>query len=177
VIGRPRPLLVNGHEVNTDNALERAAAASGYRIAPNVRVADVLPIYGSCLSSTEYSYALRSHFDWVVTEDEERIPQFAVEFDGSSHDTHEAAARDDLKDRIATQSTTEASIRGPSTRRASHRRPINRSRTASRLQCDADGDVHSGLHPADDGLVHRHYGDGQHQRSHRRPIGGMSVCG
>jgi hypothetical protein len=103
VIGRPRPLLVNGHEVNTDNALERAAAASGYRIAPNVRVADVLPIYGSCLSSTEYSYALRSHFDWVVTEDEERIPQFAVEFDGSSHDTHEAAARDDLKDPIATQ--------------------------------------------------------------------------
>jgi hypothetical protein len=102
VIGRPRPLLVNGHEVNTDNALERAAAASGYRIAPKVRVADVLPIYGSGLSSAEYSYALRSHFDWVVTEDEERIPQFAVEFDGSSHDTPEAAARDDLKDRIAT---------------------------------------------------------------------------
>jgi hypothetical protein len=100
VIGRPRPLLVNGYEVNTDKALERAAAASGYRIAPKVRVADVLPIAGSGLSNAEYAYALRSHFDWVVTEGEERIPQFAVEFDGSSHEMPAAAVRDALKNRI-----------------------------------------------------------------------------
>ncbi len=64
-------------------ALERAAQAAGYRIAPKVRVADVLPIENSGLSNAEYSYALRSHFDWVVTEGEDRDPQFAVEFDGT----------------------------------------------------------------------------------------------
>jgi hypothetical protein len=101
VIGRPRPLLVNGHEVNTDKALERAAQAAGYRIAPKVRVADVLPIANSGLSNAEYSYALRSHFDWVVTEGEERDPQFAVEFDGASHASAAVAARDAMKDKIA----------------------------------------------------------------------------
>ena len=100
MIGRPRPLLVNGHEVNTDKALERAAAAAGYRIAPKVRVADVLPISGSGLSSADYGYALRSHFDWVVTEGEERNPQFAVEFDGASHSSPAVATRDAMKDRI-----------------------------------------------------------------------------
>lgn len=101
MIRQPRPLLVNGHEVNTDKALERAAQASGYRIAPKVRVADVLPISGSGISDAEYSYALRSHFDWVVTEGDERNPQFAVEFDGASHNAAEVAARDAVKDRIA----------------------------------------------------------------------------
>jgi hypothetical protein len=102
LIGRPRPLLVNGHEINTDKALERAAEAAGYKIAPKVRVADVLSIAGSGLSNAEYSYALRSHFDWVVTEGDERTPQFAVEFDGSSHEIPAVAARDALKDRIVT---------------------------------------------------------------------------
>lgn len=101
MIRRVRPLLVNGHEVNTDKALERAAEAAGYRIAPKVRVADVLSIASSGLSSAEYGYALRSHFDWVVTEGEERIPQFAVEFDGASHETGTAAERDAMKNRIA----------------------------------------------------------------------------
>lgn len=76
------PLLVNGHEVLTDQSLERAASAAGYRIAPKVRIADVLAIRGSGLSDPQYSYALRAHFDFVVTESDERIPEFAVEFDG-----------------------------------------------------------------------------------------------
>jgi hypothetical protein len=101
VIGRPRPLLVNGQEVNTDRALERAAEAAGYRIAPKVRVADVLPIENSGLSNAEYGYALRSHFDWVVTEGEDREPQFAVEFDGMSHSDPAVAARDAMKDKVA----------------------------------------------------------------------------
>ena len=86
MIRQPRPLLVNGHEINTDKALERAAEASGYRIAPKVRVADVLLISGSGISNAEYTYALRSHFDWVVTEGDERKPEFAVEFDVSAYE-------------------------------------------------------------------------------------------
>jgi hypothetical protein len=72
----------------------------GYRIAPKVRVADVLPIAGSGLADAEYSYALKAHFDWVVTQGDERVPQFAVEFDGASHQTARVAARDATKDAI-----------------------------------------------------------------------------
>lgn len=95
-----RPLLVNGHEIVTDQALERAAATKGYRLAPKVRMADVLPIERSGISSAEYSYALKAHFDWVVTDGDDRTPQFAVEFDGSSHDDREVAARDTMKDHL-----------------------------------------------------------------------------
>jgi hypothetical protein len=95
-----RPLLVNGHEVVTDQALERAAEARGYRLAPKVRVADVLPIEHSGISSAEYGYALKAHFDWVITDGDDRTPQFAVEFDGASHEDPDVAARDALKDAL-----------------------------------------------------------------------------
>lgn len=39
-----RPLLANDHEVLADRELGRAADAAGYRVAPKVRLAAVLPI-------------------------------------------------------------------------------------------------------------------------------------
>jgi hypothetical protein len=95
-----RPLLVNGHEVLTDRELGRAAEQAGFRVAPKVRIADVLPIDRSGLSNEHYRYALQAHFDFVVTEGDERIPQFAVEFDGPMHDDAKVAARDAMKDAI-----------------------------------------------------------------------------
>lgn len=97
---RIRPLLVNNHEILTDRELGRAADHAGYQVAPKVRVADVFEIEGSGLSNSHYGYALKAHFDFVVTEGEERTPQFAVEFDGSSHDDPKVAARDAAKDAI-----------------------------------------------------------------------------
>ncbi len=98
---RIRPLLVNGHEILLDRELGRAAEAAGYQVSQKVRVADVFEIEGSGLTNEQYGYALRAHFDFVVTEGEERIPQFAVEFDGPLHDTDaRTAARDAIKDAI-----------------------------------------------------------------------------
>jgi hypothetical protein len=65
---RRRPLLVNDGEFKTDKALHEAAEALGYGVHTKVRVADALAIDHSGLHDEQYGYALRSHFDWVVTD-------------------------------------------------------------------------------------------------------------
>ncbi len=97
---RLRPLLVNAGEVRTDAARREAAAALGDRVRPKVRVADVLDIERSGLSNEAYSYALRSHFDWVVYDAETNLAEFAVEFDGASHDDPAARRRDATKNEV-----------------------------------------------------------------------------
>jgi hypothetical protein len=97
---RRRPLLVNDGEFKTDEALREAAEALGYGVHTKVRVADALSIDRSGLSDEQYGYALRSHFDWVVTELETTRPEFAVEFDGESHAEARVRHRDTLKDEI-----------------------------------------------------------------------------
>jgi 8-oxo-dGTP pyrophosphatase MutT (NUDIX family) len=95
-----KPLLVNEGEFKTDAALRAAAEELGYRVSPKVRVADALAIERSGLSTEAFSYALRSHFDWVVADLQTMTPEFAVEFDGLSHDGSDAQRRDLLKDEI-----------------------------------------------------------------------------
>lgn len=97
---RRRRLLVNEGEIRTDEALREAAEAAGYRVHAKVRLADALAIDHSGLSSEAYSYALRAHFDWVVADIGTSRPEFAVEFDGESHETPDARRRDALKDDI-----------------------------------------------------------------------------
>jgi hypothetical protein len=94
---RRRRLLVNEGEIRTDEALREVAADVGYRVFPKVRVADALAIDHSGLPAEAYSYALRSHFDWLVADTETSRPEFAVEFDGESHETPAARRRDALK--------------------------------------------------------------------------------
>ncbi len=64
-----------------------------------MRVADVLEIEGSGISDELFRYALQAHFDFVVC-DAEKIPQFAVEFDGPSHRDKAQVERDNLKDTL-----------------------------------------------------------------------------
>lgn len=60
-----------------------------------IRMADVVDI--NCLSSRQLgSFALKAHFDFCVADDAHN-PQFAIEYDGSGHDTR----NDHLKDQIA----------------------------------------------------------------------------
>ena len=98
---RRRPLLVNEGEFRTDQALREAAATVGYGVHTKVRVADALSIDRSGLSAEAYSYALRSHFDWVVTDVETTKPEFAVEFDGDSNVSYVARRGDALKDEVS----------------------------------------------------------------------------
>ena len=98
---RRRPLLVNDGEFRTDEALREACAALGYRLMPKVRMADSLLIDKSGLTNEEFTYALKAHYDWLVVNDETSRPEFAIEFDGASHEDDRVRHRDAMKDRIS----------------------------------------------------------------------------
>lgn len=62
-----------------------------------IRLADVLRIEGSGIEDTLYTFALQSHFDFLIC-DARQDPLFAVEFDGPSHQQKMQMARDAKKD-------------------------------------------------------------------------------
>ncbi len=64
-----------------------------------VRLADVIPVNNSGISSEEFSYALKAHVDFLVT-NEDQIPQFCVEFDGPSHRDPVQVRRDEIKNTL-----------------------------------------------------------------------------
>jgi hypothetical protein len=94
-VDRRRPLLVNRWEVRTNAALEEAAERCGVRIYAKVRVADVFRIDHSGLTDEEYRYALQAHFDFVIVEGANSVPQFAIEFDERHHLTDPKTIRRD----------------------------------------------------------------------------------
>lgn len=75
--------LLNKYEELTFDKLKSAAENEAHVFA-KVRLADVFPIAGSGLSSDEYSYCLKAHFDFIVT-DKDYMPIFSVEYDGKQH--------------------------------------------------------------------------------------------
>jgi Protein of unknown function (DUF2726) len=87
--------LLNRSEEDALSALNAAVAEYALQVHVKTRVADALPIERSGISSDLFSYALKAHFDFLVT-DEDTHPKFAVEFDGRGHDP----ARDHKKDAI-----------------------------------------------------------------------------
>ena len=93
-----KPLL-NGSEAATLADLDEITNPHALRVNPKVRMADVLPIDRSGISRELYSYALRAHFDFVVTTDQ-HMPEFAVEFDGPLHEEPHGRARDEKKDQL-----------------------------------------------------------------------------
>lgn len=97
---RRKRILANKYEAATHEALIEAASNSGAKVFPKVRVADAIDIDKSGLSDPEYSYALRAHFDFVITREDAKAA-FAVEFDGPLHDRNpETIRRDNLKNSI-----------------------------------------------------------------------------
>jgi len=91
--------IFNFHEEATNLRLNEVCGNYGAKAYPKVRVADVLLIENSGISNTEYSYALKAHFDFVVC-DKEHMPQFAVEFDGPSHNKKSQKEKDQLKNKL-----------------------------------------------------------------------------
>jgi len=92
--------VLNLHEEVVNERLKSACEEHGAQVYAKVRVADVLPIENSGISNEEYSFALKSHFDFLVT-DGEHNPLFAVEFDGPSHESGTQVDRDAVKNRLA----------------------------------------------------------------------------
>ena len=92
--------LLNKYEEVTYDALQRACAGDGAHVFPKVRVADVLRLENQTILPAHLSYALRAHFDFLVT-DKDYQPLFCVEFDGPLHKTGEKQReRDRLKNEI-----------------------------------------------------------------------------
>lgn len=90
------PKFLNKYEEITYEKLRQVAEKSGAHVFPKVRLADILPINDSGISSEEFSYALKSHVDFLIT-DSKQEPQFCVEFDGPSHTSRIQSKRDELK--------------------------------------------------------------------------------
>ena len=94
-----RPLL-NRYEEVTYDALNRACASDSAMVFPKVRIADVFPLDGGGVPPAHLSYALRAHFDFVVTSARFE-PLFSVEFDGPLHQASQVQRhRDRLKNEL-----------------------------------------------------------------------------
>ncbi len=92
--------LLNSYEEVTYDRLRAVCEPVGAHVFPKVRVADVFGIQNSGLTDRCFSYALKSHFDFLVT-DSDYGPLFSVEFDGPIHQASEdQISRDQLKDML-----------------------------------------------------------------------------
>lgn len=91
--------LLNKYEEVTYGKLVNAVEADAHVFA-KVRLADVFKISDSGISRNEYSYCLKAHFDFLVT-DKDYMPVFSVEYDGKWHKENSAqVANDKLKDQL-----------------------------------------------------------------------------
>ena len=91
--------ILNYHEEKTHILLKKVCGRYGARVFPKLRVADVFRIDRSGISDKEYSFALKSHFDFIVT-DSTNAPQFVVEFDGPQHNEPAQRSRDRIKNQL-----------------------------------------------------------------------------
>lgn len=91
--------LFNKYEELTYSKLNEVCEQNGAHVFAKVRVADVCPIENSGISDDDYSFALKAHFDFVIT-DQRYIPLFAVEFDGPLHREQRQKERDRCKDAL-----------------------------------------------------------------------------
>lgn len=96
-----RKRILNRAESETSQELQQILAEHGCTLFTKIRVADVLNVEDSQLSKEEFSYALKSHFDFVVADEVSSVGCFAVEYDGPGHASdRKTIRRDQLKDSI-----------------------------------------------------------------------------
>jgi hypothetical protein len=91
--------LLNLPESVTDQRLREVCNDFDAKVYAKVRIADVLPIENSGIDNEHYRYALLAHFDFVITDSDDK-PLFTVEFDGSSHSSPEVQRRDQIKNSL-----------------------------------------------------------------------------
>lgn len=91
--------IITKREEPAYQELQDLADDFGYKIHVKVRLADAFTIDGSRIDTDLYSFSLKSHFDFLICNDDE-MPIFAVEFDDSSHQRPKQQARDSKKNEI-----------------------------------------------------------------------------
>src|SRR5215510_9004782 len=76
--------ILNLHEASTDSRLRSVCERYGALVYTKIRLSDIFPIENSGIDDEDYSFSLKSHFDFLVT-DNEYNPLFSVEYDGNLH--------------------------------------------------------------------------------------------
>ena len=92
--------LLNSYEKVTYRRVKEVADQHGAQVCIKVRLADVIPVNNSGVSDADFSFALKAHLDFLVT-DGDYSPLFAVEFDGPNHKADTQKRRDQQKDGLA----------------------------------------------------------------------------
>lgn len=92
--------IFNMYEKITYERLEKVCINVNASVFPKVRLADIFSITNSGISTEDYSFALKSHFDFTVYDNKSLLPLFAVEFDGKFHRTETQKIRDEIKNRL-----------------------------------------------------------------------------
>jgi hypothetical protein len=87
--------ILNLQEESAQLRLSKISDEYGASVHTKMRVADVLPIEQQSVDSRLFSFALRSHFDFLVAEN--LVPIFAVEVDGPLHSSAKQRERDEAK--------------------------------------------------------------------------------
>lgn len=90
-----RKKLFNPHEKASYINLTKIGIHFDVKVENKMRIADVLNINSSGLSPEEYTYALKAHFDFVIYDNED-LPLFGVELDGSLHDKDNRVIKNDI---------------------------------------------------------------------------------
>ena len=91
--------FLNKYEAVTYSKIRAIAEKVGAHVFAKVRLADALPIHNSGISGEAFTYALKSHVDFLVTNSEHE-PQFCVEFDGPAHNEPKQMRRDEIKNSL-----------------------------------------------------------------------------
>ena len=86
--------ILNTGERAVYKIAQEVAEHHGVEAFVKVRLADAITIANSGISNEEYSYALKSHFDVLVVQN--NLPLIAIEFDGPGHDPK----YDEIKNRL-----------------------------------------------------------------------------
>ncbi|TDU67854.1 DUF2726 domain-containing protein [Streptomyces sp. KS 21] len=94
-------LTVNRGEELAHHLIGKAVQRNGDQISLKSRLADVIDVEAvSGTSASDLTYAMKAHLDFVIA-DEESLPRFAIEIDGSSHWANDRArSNDERKDRL-----------------------------------------------------------------------------
>jgi hypothetical protein len=94
-----KKILVNRYEQKTFALLKKQADGEQAQVCPKVGLKDVFPFENANLPRELHDFCWRAHFDFVLT-DAESAPLFAVEFDGTAHQTPVQQERDRKKDEL-----------------------------------------------------------------------------
>lgn len=101
-LSKLRPVMSNRYEKAADELLQAFSTDTGDRLVPKMRLADVVDIDAlDDQTPRDRWFALSTHLDFVMLDQDSGLPKFAVEMDGRQHWTDlDQRRRDAIKDRI-----------------------------------------------------------------------------